>query len=169
MKIPALKFLVPSPGGSLPLRCDLTLETPRDLHRIKKKALPAAYVVRQEDIGHLRQFGDLVVDRGGKHPAKALSTLLLRYDKIPLVRGSYRSPGQLKRSVWTLLANSIKAGVRNIYFIGTEEKIFDHLWEEASPLGSLPLSLGQKGNWVGVSTKLWQRLRKRLRFLETAP
>jgi hypothetical protein len=101
METQALKFMANQPGGR-PLRSSLDLENPQQFEAARGKFLPAAYVIRKQGLAALRKFQDLIVDRGGKHKAKALSTLLLGQQKIPLIDGNYGNPGQLKRSVRTL-------------------------------------------------------------------
>ncbi len=93
---------------------------------------PAAYVVRTHDLKLLPWSEDVIVDRGWKHPAKGLAAVLLGKKKIPLIRGRYSEPGQLRRSVRTLLAHAAARGERNAYIIGVEDPLFDILWQEDS-------------------------------------
>jgi DNA-binding NtrC family response regulator len=126
MKLRALKF-IGGPSGGEPVQSELESES-----IAKPQDLPAAYVVQKQDLKSLRRFKDLIVDRGRKLEAKALSDLLLGYkEKIPLIEGSYTHSGQLRRSVRTLLANALQKEDRNMYIIGTEEGIFDELLEQA--------------------------------------
>lgn len=107
-----------------------------DPQRIRALAKSAAYVVASRDLSLLRRVEDAVMDRGGKHLAKPLSRLMLGHEKIPLISGSYKSPGQLVRSIRTLLENAARRGDRNAYIIGAGEKIFEELWEKAGKTDS---------------------------------
>lgn len=114
------------------LRINLPLESQRDFVEIKSRELPAAYVIRARDLKKLADFKDHVIDRGSKHRAKGLSRYLLGRKKIPLIKGSYTSSGQLKRSVRTLLSNAVEANDKNVFIIGVNEEIFIELWEQAT-------------------------------------
>jgi DNA-binding NtrC family response regulator len=130
VKIEALKFAPGNPGLS-PLRCELELTTSDDLRRYREEDRTAAYVIRSRHLEQIRRFRDLVVDRGEKHPAKELSKILFGQEKIPVINGRYRDAGQLRRSVQRLMANAVRRGERNIYFIGAEEDMCHALGEKA--------------------------------------
>jgi DNA-binding NtrC family response regulator len=124
MKIQALKFLSTTPKRPIQ-KSDLVLpkETEEDL--------PAAYLIKWQDLQGLQKYPDRIIDRGRKHKAKGLSSLLLGYDKIPLIKGSFSNTGQLKRSISTLLTNAMEKGERNLYIVAAEDKLFQALWDEA--------------------------------------
>ncbi len=130
MKLQALRFVLrPQPSG--PSLCELDEGTLRnEKHDIE--TLPVAYVVRDEDLRMLRELKDLVVDRGAKHRAKELSALLFGYNRIPIIRGSYKSAGQLVRSVTTLLGNAGKRGEKNVFVVGVGGEVFDDLMAKAA-------------------------------------
>src|SRR5713226_5964564 len=121
-------------AGENPLQSELQLESLHTLTKTKPQHLPMAYVVRAQDLGNLREFKDAVIDRGRKHKAKALSELLLGYEKIPLIDGNYTNVGQLRRSIRVLLANALQKEDRNLYLIGTEEALFSELWSRVEAL-----------------------------------
>ncbi len=100
---------------------------------------PAAYVVRNDDLDVLRQFGGAIIDRGTKHKSKALGHVLLGYDEVPLIAGSYTKVGQLIRSVRTLLENALEAGDQNAYLIGASSAVFGDLWRKAVEEPQVPL------------------------------
>jgi DNA-binding NtrC family response regulator len=128
MKVKSLRFSGRVPGTQ-PLQTEMDVgllfaaQTTEDL--------PVAYVVRVQDLAHLREFKSDIVDRGTKHKAKGLSGILLGHRKIPLVDGNFSEPGQLRRSVRTLLINAATKGERNLYIIGTEKPVFEVLWDQA--------------------------------------
>lgn len=99
-----LKFFPPPYAGLGFRREDISLEAPRDLEKLTEKERPAALVVRSSNLPTLAKFGNLVIDRGVKHPAKSLSHLLLKHQKIPLIDGRHRAAGQLKRSINTTVS-----------------------------------------------------------------
>lgn len=115
---------------NLPVR--LELEIGPDFPRANRESLPAAYVVQVRDLAVVKDFKQDTVDRGIKHKAKGLSRLLLGFKKIPLIDGNFSDPGQLRRSVRTLLANATAKGEQNLYIIGAGEDIFHFLWEQAA-------------------------------------
>ncbi|MGC8493459.1 MAG: sigma 54-interacting transcriptional regulator [Syntrophobacteraceae bacterium] len=95
--------------------------------------LPAAYVALVGDLEKFRKFGELVIDRGRKHKAKGLSKLLLGQKKTVLIDGDFSDPGQLRRSIRTLLENAADKGEQNRYVIGAGQDIFETLWRQAQP------------------------------------
>ena len=127
METQTLKFFANEPKAP-PLRASLDLDK---FERPSNEYRPAAYLIKKQDLATLKKFQDLIVDRGKKHKAKSLSSLLLRQEKIPLIDGNYDDPGQCKRSIRTLLANALKKGEQNLYIIGAGVDIFNALWEQA--------------------------------------
>ena len=124
-----LKFSPPPYAGPEFRGEDIPLEAPQDLEKLTEKERPAALVVRSSNLPNLARFGSLVIDRGVKHPAKSLSQLLLKHQKIPLIDGRHRAAGQLKRSIRDLLRNASALGERNLYIIGVGDEIFGELWQ----------------------------------------
>ncbi len=124
-----LKFSPPPYAGPELRGEDIPLEAPQDLEKLTEKERPAALVVRTSNLPNLARFESLVIDRGVKHPAKSLSQLLLKHQKIPLIDGRYRAAGQLKRSIRDLLRNASALGERNLYIIGVGDEIFGELWQ----------------------------------------
>jgi len=120
----------PTAAGSLQ-RCELGPDPGRFLVAAKSRSSPAVYVVTDEDLTPLRALRDVVVDRGRKNKAKALSRLLLGRDKIPLVSGGHTASGQLIRSARTLLNHAVKQGERNVFVVGTNPKLLEELWQRA--------------------------------------
>lgn len=102
------------------------------LSAAKAAAAPAVYILCNEDLSTLRPYRDVVVDRGAKHPAKPLAPLMLGHDRIPLIQGGYTSPGQLLRSVRTLLDHAVRAPERNVFVVGAARTVFDELWTGAT-------------------------------------
>jgi len=84
----------------------------------------AAYLVLTADLAPLRELKAAFIDRGRKHPARALATLLLGQPRIPLIVGEFTSGGQLVRSVRTLLERAANNGERNAYVIGLTDRLF---------------------------------------------
>ena len=132
MSIPAISFSV-GRDAATPLRAELdpgALAATKD--RVSEEGASAC-VVRTRDLDNFLRQKDLVVDRGRKPERKELAALLLGYGHVPVIAGSYRSGGQLCRSVRTLLARAAARGERNLFIIGAADGVFDTLWELARP------------------------------------
>jgi DNA-binding NtrC family response regulator len=139
MAIPAISFAV-GRNLAVPRRMELdpgTLAGTKD--RVSDEGA-AACVVRARDLDSFRGQKDLVVDRGRKPERKELAALLLGYGRVPVIAGSYRSGGQLRRSVRTLLERAAARGERNLFIIGAADAVFDTLWELARPTADAPAS-----------------------------
>ena len=130
MEIQVLKFKAGSHAGS-PIQGYINVNDLQTLKTEAEEGEITACIILSENLESLRKFPDQVVDRGVKHRAKGLSKILLGQKRIPIVVGSYRDVGQLKRSIRTLLDNAVREGDQNIYFIGVDEKLFNALHEEA--------------------------------------
>ena len=130
MPFPAVRFH-PASGESAPLPAHLAVASAGDLGQLRVAEAPAAYVVRRNDLVTLRGFADVVIDRRRKHPAKGLAALLLGHEKIPLIEGSYKDPGQLIRSIRTLLRNAVDRGEANLYVIGVDAELFERVQQRA--------------------------------------
>lgn len=146
MKIQALKFLT-QPLRGAPRRSYLDAESEEDFARTVRTDVPAVYVVPVGDLESIRKFTNLTIDRGKKLKKKSLSKYFLGKDRIPLIKGSYKDPGQLKRSVRTLLSNAAARGERNVYLIGTDDALFKTVWEQAgrAPKGNVTAGRGRRG------------------------
>jgi transcriptional regulator with AAA-type ATPase domain len=130
MGLRALRFVAQAEGFRSE-RSELTDELIRSFSGTRLQSSPAAYVILNSELPGLVKFKELLVDRGRKHQAKPLAKLLLGHSKIPFINGSYESPGQLVRSVRTLLENAFARDDHNLYIIGTSQKILEELWEKA--------------------------------------
>jgi len=127
METQALKFFANAPETP-PLRATLDLDK---FERPSNECRPAAYLLKKQDLAALKKFQDLIVDRGKKHKAKSLSSLLLGQEKIPLIDGNYAVSGHCNSSIRTLLENALEKEEQNLFIIGAEEDIFNSLWEQA--------------------------------------
>jgi len=90
LSIRALKF---TPDSTSPVPSKLDTDSIHSFAKIKTRELPVAYVVVNEDLGILRTFKDLVLDRGKKHKAKGLSILLLGTARFPCWAARTPPPG----------------------------------------------------------------------------
>ena len=148
MKIEALKFLAQPPGAH-PRRSYLDMDGAEEFARNVRTDVPAAHVVRLQDLVPIRKFFEVVVDCGEKKESnrKGLKRYLLGKDRIPLIKGTYKDPGQLKRSVRTLLWNATQTGERNAYLIGTGDALFREVWEQAgrAQQGKMTAERGKRG------------------------
>lgn len=120
-------------GRDGPERCELGPDLASAL-RAAKAGAPVAYVVCEEDAGRLDDCRELIVDRGRKHPAKPLAPLLLGHERIPYIRGGHTSPGQLLRSLRTLIDHAVAQSDANVFLVGAEARAFAELWARATPV-----------------------------------
>jgi DNA-binding NtrC family response regulator len=121
------------PTSEAPSQLKLAAESSQAFAESLPAERPAAFVVQAEDLPKLRTFKEIIVDRGAKHRAKELSYYLFKQDKMPLIDGSsYKSVGQLQRSIRTLLQNAQTAGENNRYIIGVGIALFQELWEQVA-------------------------------------
>jgi DNA-binding NtrC family response regulator len=129
----AVRFTI---GGTVE-HCDLGGPQDAGLTRERDRA-PCVLVLATDDLSRLPWTPGLLIDRGRKHAAKALAPLLLGHDRIPVIRGSYRSAGQLLRSVRALLDRALHTGDRNVYMLGVDPALFRRLWDGATTDGVAP-------------------------------
>jgi DNA-binding NtrC family response regulator len=85
----------------------------------------AAYIVRNTALSRLRALGDVFINRGTKHKARSLASLLLGQPRVPFIAGTFTSVGQLRRSVRTLLQHAAKRHERNTFVIGIDDGLFE--------------------------------------------
>jgi len=112
--------------------------------------VPLAFLVRSGDVAWLREQRSTLVDRGRKHRAKSLASLLLRQTGVPLIVGDFRSSGQLVRSVRTLLQHARKNDERNAYVIAVSNEMFEEVSKRAKR-SSLPAATGPAGRGMPPS------------------
>ena len=99
---------------------------------VGKGRLPAAVVVRSEDLGLFRECGGLFKDRHQKDGRKALATVLLgQGDAIPFIDTEFSAIGRLKQGVEALLAKADEKGEAGIYLLGVGEQVFREVWRDA--------------------------------------
>jgi DNA-binding NtrC family response regulator len=132
MAIPFLRF-TNGGAGAAPRRVELEIDTEavEDLRRATAEEGPIALVVRTRHLEAFRGLKTLVVDRGDKGKSKELARRLLGQARIPLIAGSYTSPGQLSRSVRALLRRATTRGDVNLFVIGAADDLFDRVWRDA--------------------------------------
>ncbi len=125
-KFKSLQFQLASSG---PLKRTVQISSGLDLAQIlADQDSSAAFVVTNEDISILARFQSAVIDRKVKHKAKSLAAVLLGYDAIPIIRGSYSDAGQFCRSIRTFLKHAEEKESGRIYFVGVQKPIFSELW-----------------------------------------
>ena len=119
-----------------------------DFARLKSQGMHGVYVMRNDDLKSFQGLDDLFVPRTRKNKAQELSRLFLDQKKIPVFSGDYSSAGRLVQGIQALLKNAAKKGDRNIYIIGTNEKVFKALWDKFSTRTSTKESAKQQS--VGI-------------------
>jgi len=105
--------------------------------------LPAAFVVRADDLELFREGSELFKDRRVKDRRKGLSALLLRQDgRIPFIDANVSSQGRLKQAIGKLLENAASEGERGIYVLGVDDVTFQEIFHgtPAENAFSLPAS-----------------------------
>lgn len=118
-------------GRDGPERRELGPDLGRALSAAKAERGPVVLLLCDDDLGRLDGCREMIVDRGRKHPAKALASLLLGQEKIPLIRGGHTSPGQLLRSLRALLSRAAASGDDNVYLVGADANAFGEIWTRA--------------------------------------
>ena len=120
-----------APGPTVLHAMDLGPDLRTALLTARSEPGPVAFILREDDVSALDACKDLIIDRHRKHRAKPLAAILLGYEQMPLVRGGYSSPGQLLRSVRTLLERARESGDGNVFLIGADSVTFAELTRRA--------------------------------------
>jgi DNA-binding NtrC family response regulator len=108
--------------------------------------LPAAVVVRGEDLETFGKCGEPFKDSTEKDKRKGLSEYLLgKGEKIPFINAVYIDYGRLISGIVTLLQNAEKAGEQGIYLLGVSEDHYLTIWNGAITEDAA-LQLAPKGN-----------------------
>lgn len=128
----------------------LTIDSPAALRdAVGTGRLPAALVVRDEDLKSFRACPALFKDRLKKDPRKGLAALMIGQDGlIPFIETGIDTEGRLLQSVETLLENSVKAHESGIYVLSVNPDVFLTAWRSArtergaaqAKVSKLPLS-----------------------------
>ncbi|MBN2202423.1 sigma-54-dependent Fis family transcriptional regulator [bacterium] len=132
MEYQALRF----DDSDHPVSCTIRAENAEDIVEIRKTRLPAIYLLSDDAIDAFTVHPTLIRDRGTKHRKKALSDLLLGYDRTCLIRGSYEGTRQLVRSCKAFLARARDQGDRNAFLIFIPADAFIRLWTRYSGVGT---------------------------------
>jgi transcriptional regulator with AAA-type ATPase domain len=93
--------------------------------QLSERRAPCGYLVPEAALEPLRRLKDLVCDRGVKHPARSLSSILLGQPRIPLVRVPVKTADQLVPAVRTLLRNAAARNEKKAYVIGVPRDVFE--------------------------------------------
>ncbi len=113
----------------------LLLEAGNDaaLAQLKAAAAPAAVIVRASDVDTFSGREGCLDCGMQKRTGKNRTTIDLwrmlgrKPKQLPLVRSAYTSAGRLGAALDALFRNARKHGERNLYLIGVDEVIFEHL------------------------------------------
>jgi DNA-binding NtrC family response regulator len=132
MEYQALRFEDPD----RPTCCTLSAETAEDILEIRKGRLPVVYLLADDAIDRFIVYPALIRDRGTKHKKKSLSDLLLGYDRICMIRGSYEGTRQLVRSCNDLLKKARILAEQNAFLIFIPDSPFLRLWNRTSGSGT---------------------------------
>ena len=119
-----------------------------DFARFKSQGIEGVYVLRNDDLKSFYGLDDLFVPRARKNKAQELSRLLLRQKKIPVLNGDYSSAGRLVQGIQALLKNASQEGDSNIYIIGTDDRVFNALWNKFSTRPSKRESAKQQSEGI---------------------
>jgi DNA-binding NtrC family response regulator len=113
---------------------------------MKAQGMYGVYLMREPDLGSLRNRDEQFVDRKTKNEHKELSRVLLGHTRIPIVSGGYTTSGRLVQGIAALLKKAAQKDDRNIYVIGTNEKVFDELWQRGAVQTASHLPASKRGN-----------------------
>jgi transcriptional regulator of acetoin/glycerol metabolism len=119
----------------------------------KAPDVPTVFLVRAGDLPSVREQKPAVIDRGRKHPAKALASRLLGQTRVPIVDGAFTSGGQLVRSVRTFLTLAASRGEHNAYVIGVPDTVFEDVTVKANAAEALAARppAGDQASEPGIS------------------
>ena len=119
-------------GDEDPVRLTLGADPRAELTAARAEPGPVTFIVPEDGLPELDPCRDLILDRGRKHPSKALATVLLGHPRVPLVRGGHTSPGQLLRSVRALLDRAVQEQDGNLFLVAADTDTFAAVWARAS-------------------------------------
>jgi len=131
MKISCLCFTSAKPIKP-PERRTLDVDSPQAFEQAMRELPVAVHLVRVSDLANMREFKEMIIDRGTKNKHKGLTEYLLgRGDgKVQMIDGNYNDVGQLKRGINTLLANAELKKERNAFIIGVNQELFREIWDD---------------------------------------
>jgi DNA-binding NtrC family response regulator len=132
MGFSAIQFMVDE-RGSRTMQREVEPGFLQKFNRRDFKAPPIAFVVSERSLKAIENCGESIENRGKMDIAGwQLSRYLLGRKKIPLIAGRYSSPGRLRQGVFRLIEQaSATPEENNIYFIATDDSIFEKLWQQA--------------------------------------
>ena len=107
-----------------------------DVEKLKSDKQPVVYLFANEDLEVLRQYVDVVVDRGPMDNRKGLTIYLApkrkkKLEKIPLIEATYGSEGKAIGGIKTLFTNVEGRDIIKTFIVGVEKKVFDDVWKNA--------------------------------------
>jgi DNA-binding NtrC family response regulator len=124
----------------LPQKHRLEAHTAAEWSAEKKKHAPAVLIIQESRCQEILQFADVFVDRGWKKPTKELAAVMLRQEKIPLIRGVFLEKAKFLRSIRVLINRAKINNDNNLYFITLNDEFFEMLQESAEQAQSQPAS-----------------------------
>ena len=123
MKIHVLKYSH-SLADYGPVPTILDIKNPEDLKPYLNLEEPTVYLINQDNAARILNMKDYIVSRGKKHPAKPLSSYLLKKNIIPLVDGNFTGTSQVKRSIKAFLKNAVKTKENKLFLVTAASGIF---------------------------------------------
>lgn len=113
---------------------------------MKAQGTYGVYLLREADLESFRRSAEeQFVDRKAKNEHKELSKVLLGHTRIPIVSGGYITGGRLRQGMEALLRKAAQKDDRNIYIIGTDEKVFSELRQKSASLNTTHLPALKQG------------------------
>ena len=156
MEIKAVQFTSPS-SDVVPDCLLLQLDSPQDLERFQNKVPDhCGLVVTLESLSQLRQFKDLVLNRGLKNKHKGLAPYLLGQDpsKILLIEGTYESDKRTGQGVRAMISQAADNEQPSIFVVGVDVDVFSDLWTASAKHNLLACQPGKKAvRQKGLSRK----------------
>ncbi len=132
MGFSAIQFKVDERGPRI-IKREVKLSYLQQFDRRKFKGPPTAYVVSERSLNAIENCTGAIDNRGRMDiEGWQLSRYLLGRKKIPFIIGRYKNPGKLRHGVFRLVEVAFATPAENnIYFIGTDNSIFEELWQKA--------------------------------------
>jgi len=109
----------------------------RHLQRLREQLSTCLYVVTDDDLNKIRDFDEVVIDKGTKHEKVPLSRYMLGCEKVPILNSGFKNSAQVPRSIRDFLKRAHQQQDRNVYLLGVNKEIFDILKGALSDSGEL--------------------------------
>ena len=103
---------------------ELEISNTQHLYRIREQQSGCLFVVKDNDLGKIRNLDEIIIDKGTKNKKVPLSRYMIGREKIPILSSGFSNSAQVTRSIRDFLKRADQHEDRNIYLLGVNEEIF---------------------------------------------